>query len=111
MCSFADTKEGRYNPKMDPVIPVYNWRKGSQVTGNTVYLILLGKFKMTFLLVYVSKRCLMLLQWVVLTRKHAEVVVNDTTVFPMFQLHCRVSVQVFHYHCMRRGRFFKIIKP
>lgn len=29
--SFADTKEGRYNPKMDPVIPVQNWRKGSQV--------------------------------------------------------------------------------
>lgn len=29
--SFADTKEGRYNPKMAPVIPVYNWRKGSQV--------------------------------------------------------------------------------
>ncbi|OMO69385.1 Glycosyl transferase, family 14 [Corchorus olitorius] len=28
--SFADTKEGRYNPKMDPTIPVYNWRKGSQ---------------------------------------------------------------------------------
>ncbi|KAK0588641.1 hypothetical protein LWI29_003557 [Acer saccharum] len=55
--SFADTKEGRYNPKMAPVIPVYNWRKGSQ--------------------------------WVVLTRKHAEAVVNDTTVFPMFQQHCR----------------------
>ncbi|KAK4759889.1 hypothetical protein SAY87_023020 [Trapa incisa] len=55
--SFADTKEGRYNPKMDPVIPVFNWRKGSQ--------------------------------WVVLTKKHAEVVVKDTTVFPMFQLHCR----------------------
>ncbi|XWS44149.1 hypothetical protein CRYUN_Cryun15aG0019700 [Craigia yunnanensis] len=55
--SFADTNEGRYNPKMDPVIPVYNWRKGSQ--------------------------------WVVLTRKHAEVVVNDTTVFPMFQQHCQ----------------------
>ncbi|GMI86797.1 hypothetical protein like AT5G14550 [Hibiscus trionum] len=55
--SFADTKEGRYNPKMDPAIPVYNWRKGSQ--------------------------------WVVLTRKHAEVVVNDTTVFPMFQQHCK----------------------
>lgn len=29
--SFADTKEGRYNPRMDPVIPVQNWRKGSQV--------------------------------------------------------------------------------
>lgn len=28
--SFADTKEGRYNPKMHPVIPVHNWRKGSQ---------------------------------------------------------------------------------
>ncbi|OMO59229.1 Glycosyl transferase, family 14 [Corchorus capsularis] len=55
--SFADTKEGRYNPKMDPTIPVYNWRKGSQ--------------------------------WVVLTRKHAEVIVNDTTVFPMFQQHCK----------------------
>lgn len=29
--SFADTKEGRYNPKMDPIIPVQSWRKGSQV--------------------------------------------------------------------------------
>uniref|UniRef100_A0A1D1XQQ4 Guanine nucleotide exchange factor LTE1 n=1 Tax=Anthurium amnicola TaxID=1678845 RepID=A0A1D1XQQ4_9ARAE len=28
--SFADTKEGRYNPKMHPVIPAHNWRKGSQ---------------------------------------------------------------------------------
>ncbi|XP_020090508.1 uncharacterized protein LOC109711726 [Ananas comosus] len=28
--SFADTKEGRYNPRMHPVIPVHNWRKGSQ---------------------------------------------------------------------------------
>ncbi|XP_024029525.1 uncharacterized protein LOC21403435 isoform X1 [Morus notabilis] len=55
--SFADTKEGRYNPKMDPVIPVHNWRKGSQ--------------------------------WVVLTRKHAEVVVKDDTVFPIFQWHCK----------------------
>ncbi|KAM7268890.1 hypothetical protein ACFE04_011056 [Oxalis oulophora] len=55
--SFADTKEGRYNTKMDPVIPVRNWRKGSQ--------------------------------WVVLTRKHAEIIVNDTSVFPMFQLHCK----------------------
>ncbi|AQK92748.1 Core-2/I-branching beta-16-N-acetylglucosaminyltransferase family protein [Zea mays] len=27
---FADTKAGRYNPRMDPVIPVENWRKGSQ---------------------------------------------------------------------------------
>ncbi|KAK9271721.1 hypothetical protein L1049_002084 [Liquidambar formosana] len=55
--SFADTKEGRYNPKMDPIIPVIKWRKGSQ--------------------------------WVVLTRKHAQVVVADDTVFPMFQQHCK----------------------
>ncbi|KAJ8465236.1 hypothetical protein OPV22_027788 [Ensete ventricosum] len=55
--SFADTRQGRYNPKMNPVIPVYNWRKGSQ--------------------------------WVVLTRKHAEVMVNDDTVFPEFERHCR----------------------
>ncbi|XP_043808524.1 glycosyltransferase BC10 isoform X5 [Manihot esculenta] len=55
--SFADTKEGRYNPKMSSFIPVHNWRKGSQ--------------------------------WVVLTRKHAEIVVNDTSVFPMFQQHCK----------------------
>ncbi|KAF8106259.1 hypothetical protein N665_0145s0070 [Sinapis alba] len=55
--SFADTKDKRYNPRMDPVIHVHNWRKGSQ--------------------------------WVVLNRKHAEIVVNDTIVLPMFQQHCR----------------------
>ncbi|KAI7724883.1 hypothetical protein M8C21_025809 [Ambrosia artemisiifolia] len=57
--SFADTKEGRYNPKMDPVIPVHDWRKGSQ--------------------------------WVILTRKHAEIIVKDSVVFPMFQQHCQAS--------------------
>ncbi|XP_042454524.1 glycosyltransferase BC10-like isoform X1 [Zingiber officinale] len=55
--SFADTKEGRYNPRMNPVIPVYNWRKGSQ--------------------------------WVVLTRKHAQVMINDDAVLPEFERHCR----------------------
>jgi len=30
-CSFADTKDSRYNPRMNPIIPVRNWRKGSQV--------------------------------------------------------------------------------
>ncbi|XP_009779082.1 glycosyltransferase BC10 [Nicotiana tabacum] len=55
--SFADTKEGRYNPKMDPVIPVQSWRKGSQ--------------------------------WAVLNRKHADIVVKDERLFPMFQLHCK----------------------
>lgn len=28
--SFLDAKEGRYNPKMSPVIPKAKWRKGSQ---------------------------------------------------------------------------------
>ncbi|XP_038711409.1 glycosyltransferase BC10-like [Tripterygium wilfordii] len=28
--SFLDAKEGRYNPKMSPVIPKNKWRKGSQ---------------------------------------------------------------------------------
>ncbi|CAL0317286.1 unnamed protein product [Lupinus luteus] len=55
--SFADKKDGRYNPKMHPVIPVRSWRKGSQ--------------------------------WGVLTRKHANVVVDDETVFPMFQKYCK----------------------
>ncbi|XP_055804496.1 glycosyltransferase BC10 isoform X2 [Solanum dulcamara] len=55
--SFADTKEGRYNPKMDPIIPVQCWRKGSQ--------------------------------WAVLNRKHADIVVKDEILFPMFQLHCK----------------------
>ncbi|KAL6552957.1 Glycosyltransferase bc10 [Orobanche gracilis] len=55
--SFADTKGSRYNPKMHPIIPVDNWRKGSQ--------------------------------WVVLTRKHAGIVVEDEIVFPMFRLHCK----------------------
>ncbi|XP_057483824.1 glycosyltransferase BC10-like, partial [Actinidia eriantha] len=57
--NFADTKEGCYNPKIDPLIPIHNWRKGSQ--------------------------------WLVLIRKHAEVMVKDETVFPMFQLHCTAS--------------------
>ncbi|XP_043707125.1 glycosyltransferase BC10-like isoform X2 [Telopea speciosissima] len=55
--SFVDTKGSRYNPKMHPVIPVHNWRKGSQ--------------------------------WVVLTRKHAKIVMKDNTVYSMFQQHCR----------------------
>ncbi|KAF3789576.1 hypothetical protein EJ110_NYTH11621 [Nymphaea thermarum] len=55
--SFADTKHGRYNPKMHPIVPVTSWRKGSQ--------------------------------WTVLIRKHAEVIVEDEVVFPVFQLHCK----------------------
>ncbi|KAJ0813208.1 putative glycosyl transferase, family 14 [Helianthus annuus] len=28
-------------------------------------------------------------QWVILTRKHAEIIVKDEVVFPMFQRHCQ----------------------
>ncbi|KAK9108144.1 hypothetical protein Syun_024155 [Stephania yunnanensis] len=65
---FADTKEGRYNPKMYPVVPVDHWRKGSQ--------------------------------WVVLTRKHAEVVVNDDVVLPVFQQHCRPVDASKEHNCI-----------
>ncbi|KAK6129336.1 hypothetical protein DH2020_036909 [Rehmannia glutinosa] len=66
--SFADTKEGRYNPKMHPVVPVDNWRKGSQ--------------------------------WVVLTRKHAGIVVEDETIFPIFQLHCKPADASKEHNCI-----------
>lgn len=55
--SFLDTKEGRYNPKMSPVIPKGKWRKGSQ--------------------------------WITLVREHAEVVVDDDIVFPIFKRYCK----------------------
>ncbi|PSS04688.1 DNA polymerase epsilon subunit B like [Actinidia chinensis var. chinensis] len=55
--SFLDKKEGRYNPKMSPVIPKNKWRKGSQ--------------------------------WISLVRSHAEVVVDDEVIFPMFKKLCK----------------------
>ncbi|GMP61769.1 hypothetical protein CsSME_00024102 [Camellia sinensis var. sinensis] len=62
--SFADTKEGRYNMKMHLVIPV---------DCNCLTLICFIIF----------------LQWVVLTRKHAEIIVKHDTIFPLFQRHCK----------------------
>jgi len=38
-----------------------------------------------------------LLQWAVLTRKHAKVVVEDETVFPMFQKYCKVMGDKVNY--------------
>ncbi|KAI8525067.1 hypothetical protein RHMOL_Rhmol13G0199300 [Rhododendron molle] len=55
--SFLDKKEGRYNPKMSPVIPRNKWRKGSQ--------------------------------WISLVRSHAEVVVEDEVIFPIFEKFCK----------------------
>ncbi|XP_038902391.1 glycosyltransferase BC10-like [Benincasa hispida] len=54
--SFLNVDEGRYNPKMLPVISQEKWRKGSQ--------------------------------WITLVRKHAEIVVNDAIIFPLFKKHC-----------------------
>ncbi|KAG5561326.1 hypothetical protein RHGRI_004375 [Rhododendron griersonianum] len=52
-----DKKEGRYTPKMSPVIPKIKWRKGSQ--------------------------------WISLVRSHAEVVVDDEVIFPVFKKFCK----------------------
>lgn len=35
------------------------------------------------------------LQWAVLNRKHADIVVKDEILFPMFQLHCKASYFLF----------------
>ncbi|XWS19377.1 hypothetical protein CRYUN_Cryun31cG0010500 [Craigia yunnanensis] len=55
--SFLDVKDGRYHPKMSPVIPKDKWRKGSQ--------------------------------WVSLIRSHAEVIVDDEVVLPIFKKFCK----------------------
>lgn len=55
--SFLDVKEGRYNPKMSPIIPKAKWRKGSQ--------------------------------WITVVRSHAQVIVNDEVIFPMFEKFCK----------------------
>ncbi|XWS12872.1 hypothetical protein CRYUN_Cryun37aG0127800 [Craigia yunnanensis] len=55
--SFLDLKDGRYHPKMSPVIPKDKWRKGSQ--------------------------------WIFLIRSHAEVIVDDKVVLPVFKKFCK----------------------
>ncbi|KAJ6728825.1 hypothetical protein OIU74_006829 [Salix koriyanagi] len=50
-------QEGRYHPKMSPVIPKDKWRKGSQ--------------------------------WVALIRSHAEVIVDDVVILPVFKRLCK----------------------
>ncbi|XP_044968984.1 uncharacterized protein LOC123428977 [Hordeum vulgare subsp. vulgare] len=57
---FTDKTEKRYNPNMSPVIRKDKWRKGSHVL------------------------------WVMLIRKHAEVVVGDKHVFQVFRKHCKI---------------------
>ncbi|XP_022716137.1 uncharacterized protein LOC111275218 isoform X2 [Durio zibethinus] len=55
--SFLDVKDGRYHPKMSPLIPKGKWRKGSQ--------------------------------WISLVRSHAEVIVDDEIVLPVFKNFCK----------------------
>ncbi|KAK9268171.1 hypothetical protein L1049_010613 [Liquidambar formosana] len=55
--AFLMCKEGRYHPKMSPIIPKNKWRKGSQ--------------------------------WITLVRSHAEVVVDDEVIFPLFKKLCK----------------------
>ncbi|KAH7545701.1 hypothetical protein FEM48_Zijuj01G0121700 [Ziziphus jujuba var. spinosa] len=71
--SFLDAKEGRYNPKMSPRIPKNKWRKGSQL------LVLLAGPQI------VQSRDM----WITLVREHAEVIVDDEVIFPVFQKFCK----------------------
>lgn len=90
--SFADTKEGRYNPKMHPVIPVHNWRKGSQVllfSASSVLKLAVYWFLELSVMSSLSN-CYFSSQWAVLTRKHAIAVVRDDMIYPLFHLHCKV---------------------
>lgn len=92
-CSFLDAKEGRYNPKMSPKIPMNKWRKGSQVLLKFLAfkpLTFLGNF-----MFYVLTWSLWAFQWIALIRRHAEVIVDDEVVFPLFQKFCVVRIKQF----------------
>lgn len=118
-CSFIDYNDDRYDPRMAPAIKSDRWRKGSQVwvlgtlfVHEAVYrmpLMFVESWHWTnlwgFYLVYWSgtvafswiwlldvwlERAGCLWQWFVLLRRHAEAVVADHTIFPIFRQHCKV---------------------
>uniref|UniRef100_A0A6M2F8Y3 Uncharacterized protein n=1 Tax=Populus davidiana TaxID=266767 RepID=A0A6M2F8Y3_9ROSI len=76
--SFLDVKEGRYHPKMSPVIPKDKWRKGSQ--------------------------------WIALIRSHAEVIVDDVVILPVFKKLCKFAGTMF-VHISARALFFFLRRP
>ncbi|CAL5345651.1 unnamed protein product [Camellia sinensis] len=87
---FLDEKEGRYNPTMSPVIPKNKWRKGSQ----SVIVVAVSEEKiLTFEdIIYVffsDLKLIMYFQWVSLVRGHAEIVVDDEVIFPVFKKFCK----------------------
>ncbi|KAL6546799.1 hypothetical protein OROMI_022520 [Orobanche minor] len=95
--SFFDKKDVRYNPKMSPVIHRNKWRKGSQVIFfNDDFALWPDEWidikpatvlltSMKFPKVQFGRYDI----WVTLIRRHAEVVVDDETVFPMFRKYCK----------------------
>ncbi|GAA0151760.1 transferase [Lithospermum erythrorhizon] len=46
-------------------------------------------------------------KWVVLNRKHAEIVMKDDTVFPLFQMHCKskMLLEFWREHCQVTSSF------
>jgi hypothetical protein len=42
------------------------------------------------------------MQWAVLIKKHAEVVVYDDVVLPEFKKHCRVCASIIFMHYMKK---------
>ncbi|KAJ8442335.1 hypothetical protein Cgig2_011258 [Carnegiea gigantea] len=73
--SFLDKKEGRFNPPMSPVIPKDKWRKGSQQPNGSGRREESGGENGA--------------PWFTLIRRHAEVVVDDELVFPIFKKFCK----------------------
>ncbi|KAJ0667518.1 putative glycosyl transferase, family 14 [Helianthus annuus] len=49
-------------------------------------------------------------QWVILTRKHAEIIVKDEVVFPMFQRHCQLADNSKEHNCMPDEQHYWLIK-
>ncbi|KAG6418995.1 hypothetical protein SASPL_121203 [Salvia splendens] len=83
--SFLDKKDVRYNPQMSPAISKQKWRKGSQVNilfhGSNALASLSDKL--------IALNSNQIIIWVTLIRRHAEEVVDDEIVFPIFKKFCK----------------------
>jgi hypothetical protein len=89
---------------MAPVIPKDKWRKGSQV-------LVVSWLSFSYLFFILTKRLNLSpsgvsFQWIMLIRKHAELVVDDKHVFKVFRKHCKVVILV-----MLILIFFSLIWP
>jgi hypothetical protein len=76
---------------MSTVIPKDKWRKGSQVLVASWFSSY--RFFMLIKSSYLISSAVSF-QWIMLIRKHAELVVGDKHVFKVFRKHCKVVVLV-----------------